>query len=84
MLPKGLLFRPNSLTIGFQASSDETWVEKEKLIYPLSSLVAEFGGTLGLFIGFSFIGVWDQLGLVGMVLGRKIGGNRNTFHKIHL
>ena len=64
MIPSGLLFRPNSLTIGFQASSDETWVEKEKLIYPLSSLVAEFGGTLGLFIGFSFIGVWDQLGFI--------------------
>ena len=75
LYPRGLLFRPNSLTIGFQASSDETWVEKEKLIYPLSSLVAEFGGTLGLFLGFSFIGVWDQLGLVGMVLGRKIGGS---------
>ena len=84
MLPKGLLFRPNSLTIGFQASSDETWVEKEKLIYPLSSLVAEFGGTLGLFIGFSFIGVWDQLGLVGMLLGRKIFGKPNNIHEISL
>ena len=78
MTQRGLLFRPNSLTIGFQASSDETWVEKEKLIYPLSSLVAEFGGTLGLFIGFSFIGVWDQLGFIGMVLRRNIGGKRKN------
>ena len=59
-------------------------MEKEKLIYPLSSLVAEFGGTLGLFIGFSFIGVWDQLGLVGMVLGRKIFGKPNKVHETSL
>ena len=35
--------------------------EKEQLIYPLTSLVAEFGGTLGLFLGFSFMAIWDGL-----------------------
>ena len=38
-----------------------TMMEKEQLIYPLTSLVAEFGGTLGLFLGFSFMTVWDTL-----------------------
>ena len=33
--------------------------KKEVLVYPLSSLVAEFGGTFGLFVGFSFIMFWD-------------------------
>ena len=27
--------------------------------YTLSSLVAELGGTLGLFVGFSFFTLWD-------------------------
>ena len=34
-------------------------VEKEFLLYSLESLVAEFGGTLGLFLGFSFMALWD-------------------------
>ena len=41
--------------------SYDTFVETEKLIYPLSSLVAEIGGTLGLFLGFSFMTFWDGL-----------------------
>ena len=32
-----------------------------KGLHPLSMKVAEFGGTLGLFLGFSFIGVWDEV-----------------------
>ena len=36
-------------------------IEQEKLVYSLESLVAEFGGTLGLFLGFSFIAVWDKM-----------------------
>ena len=39
-----------------------------KLIYALSSLVAEFGGTLGLFLGFSFIGLSDQLHHIGKLV----------------
>ena len=35
-----------------------TRVETEELIYPVSTLVAEFGGSLGFFMGFSFISLW--------------------------
>ena len=34
-------------------------VERESLLYSLESLVAEFGGTLSLFLGFSFMTLWD-------------------------
>ena len=37
----------------------------ETLIYPWTSLVAEFGGTLGLFLGFSFMTLWDGLATLG-------------------
>ena len=33
----------------------------EQLLYPVESFVSEFGGALGLFLGFSFMMVWDVL-----------------------
>ena len=58
----------------FWLVSTETLVEEQSFVYPWQSLVfevykktvckvnpqvAEFGGTLGLFIGFNFISLWD-------------------------
>ena len=43
------------------ATSKKTTIKTEQLIYPVTSLVADFGGTLGLFLGFSFITLWDSL-----------------------
>ena len=48
-------------------------VETESLLYNFESLVAEFGGTLGLFVGFSFMVFWDCLEFVLKMSG-KIGG----------
>ena len=90
-----LTLRSNFFTIGFQTGSDETQVETEKLIYPLSSLVSKLihlisaylnfdqkgemnkkpfswlklkvdllslkVGEFGFFLGFSFIGAWDEV-----------------------
>ena len=47
------------------AVSKKTTVKTEQLIYPVTSFVADFGGTLGLFLGFSFITLWDSLPLLG-------------------
>ena len=33
--------------------------ETEELAYSLSSLVADCGGLLGLFVGFNFLMIWD-------------------------
>ena len=39
-------------------------VKKEILMYPFTSLVAEVGGALGLFLGFSFLMIWDIMEIV--------------------
>ena len=44
-------------------------VETESLLYSIESLVAEFGGTLGLFLGFSFMALWDGLEVMAKRLG---------------
>ena len=38
-----------------------TVIETEVLVYPFSSFLAEFGGALGLFVGFSFMVLWDLM-----------------------
>ena len=46
-------------------STDVLTVMEEDYVYPLDSFIAEFGGALGLFLGFSFLMIWDliQFGL---------------------
>ena len=36
--------------------------EEEVLVYPVDSLISEFGGALGLFLGFSFLGLATTIG----------------------
>ena len=47
-------------------------VEKESLLYNFESLVAEFGGTLGLFIGFSFMAFWDCFEFILKMFGKIV------------
>ena len=42
-------------------STNAVLVKTEQLVYPFSSFLAEFGGALGLFLGFSFLWVWDVM-----------------------
>ena len=40
--------------------SSKTLTRKNEVwIYPIESFVSEFGGALGLFLGFSFLMIWD-------------------------
>ena len=41
-------------------SSESIEVQREQLVYPFQSFVADCGGVLGLFIGFNFLMVWDR------------------------
>ena len=60
-------FSSEHFSFSLWAVSKNTDVKMEELIYPLSSLVAEFGGTLGLFLGFSFISLWDKIHLLEFI-----------------
>ena len=44
---------------GFTYASTELKIEKQVLVYPLVSFISELGGSLGLFVGFSFLAIWD-------------------------
>ena len=62
----------DTFTFGLMPISGNINVETEALIYPWTSLVAEFGGALGLFIGFSFMMVWDGVeGMCRLILQNK-------------
>ena len=54
-------FQSDHFTISFWAVSNETTVWTEVPVYPWTSLVAEFGGTLSLFLGFSFMTLWQEI-----------------------
>ena len=60
-----------------QASSSVI-VKTEELVYPLSSFIAEFGGALGLFLGFSFMMVWDALLVAANIFIRQAGARRRS------
>ena len=55
------LTKEDFLTFALLAIDNNIYVETEALLYPGTSLVAEIGGTLGLFIGFSFMILWDGI-----------------------
>ena len=60
-------------------SSESILVRREEEAYPLSSLLADCGGTLGLFIGFNFLMMWGwmldfsmfSLAILRMIINRK-------------
>ena len=57
------------LTVMF--GSLTTTVRKEYYIYPVLSFISDIGGSLGLFVGFSFFMVWDIMKDV-TIIGRNI------------
>ena len=46
-------------------------IETEELFYGLSSFIAEVGGVLGLFLGFSFMAIWEAMEELTGLLGKK-------------
>ena len=50
---------PNRMIFGISFSTSMQTVMEEVYDYPVFSFIAEFGGALGLFLGFSFMMFWD-------------------------
>jgi hypothetical protein len=47
--------------LNIRFSSPDVLKRTEELLYPLDSFVSEFGGALGLFLGFSCMMIWDTV-----------------------
>ena len=45
--------------IKLRLASTDLRIEKEEYVYPALSFIGELGGSLGLFVGFSFLTVFD-------------------------
>ena len=58
-LIKYSVHREDTCFVSLWVASPSTTVQTEVLLYPWTSLVAEFGGTLGLFLGVSIMTLWD-------------------------
>ena len=71
-MPSKSQYYPDSEYYAFSlwAVSGKTTIRTEKLIYPPASLVADFGGTLGLFLGFSFVALFDKIQAFGKTYKR--------------
>ena len=45
-------------------------LETEQYLYPFKSLVADVGGTLGLFLGFSIMTLWDYVDILIVIVSK--------------
>ena len=54
-------FPENFIAFCLWSVSQNTLVEEESLVYSFESWIAEFGGSLGLFLGFSFMTIWQEI-----------------------
>ena len=46
-------------TLSIILSRSEVTSRRENFVYPLISFISEVGGAMGLFLGFSFLSLWD-------------------------
>ena len=50
---------PNVTRLNIKFDSPVISTEQEVKAYSFGSLIADFGGLLGLFVGFNFLMIWD-------------------------
>ena len=58
---ENILIGQNNLAFNIAGASSTILVRKEVEAFPFSSLLADCGGCLGLFIGFNFLMIWDWM-----------------------
>ena len=54
----------NRIRFRLKYASTKITLKKEEHVFPFSSFLAEFGGALGMFLGFSFLMVWDFVKII--------------------
>ena len=54
-----VLFNPEVQGLSLLLTNIKITEKIETILYPFESFLAEFGGALGLFIGFSFFGLFE-------------------------
>ena len=62
---------PTNPTLILWLTSPYLLVETEQTLYPFQYLVADVGGTLGLFLGISFMTFWDVMKVIVKVIDKK-------------
>ena len=75
MIPS--VFQSDYVAFSLWAVSENTRVATEQLVYPVSSLIAEFGGCLSLFLGVSFVTLWDNFHFFAVVYQAVINQEHN-------
>ena len=63
------------LIFGLTFASTDVTIEEEIFIYPLTSFLAELGGSLGMFLGFSLLMIWDIASVAIQLMVAKCLGN---------
>ena len=58
----------------FGFSTNSLTIKEESYLYPFQSFLAEVGGSLGLFLGLSFLSLWDFFLVVLKVCSFKFTG----------
>ena len=65
-------FSAMGTNVQFTFATTDVTVEREQYIFSLESMVSEFGGALGLFLGFSFLSTFDELVTLAASLKGKL------------
>ena len=67
----------NASNVWFSFASSTVTVQKEVESYSIQSLVADYGGFLGLSVGFNFLMIWEcVLNIIEGIMKRKLSARR--------